>query len=94
MFQLTKEQGLIKLSCFKVARKGRSCVDQLFTVRQLGEIIEKNKRMLMVCVDLEKAYDRVDRELLWRVLRTYGVNGELMRAVRSLYDNGKACVSV
>ena len=76
-------------------RKGRSCVDQLFTVRQLGEkIIEKNKRILMVCVDLEKAYVRVDRELLWRVLRTYGVNGELMRVVRSLYDNAKACVSV
>ena len=76
-------------------RRGRSCVDQLFTVRQLGEkIIEKNKRMLMVCVDLEKAYDRVDRELLWRVLRAYGVNGELIRAVRSLYDDGKACVRV
>ena len=30
-------------------RKGRSCVDQLFTVRQLGEkIIKKNKRMLIV----------------------------------------------
>ena len=28
------------------------------------------------------------------MLRTYGVNGELMRAVRSLYDNVKACVSV
>ena len=76
-------------------RRGRSCVDQLFTVRQLGEkIIEMNKRMLMVCVDLEKAYDRVDRELLWRVLRAYGVNGELIRAVRSLYDDGKACVRV
>ena len=36
-------------------RKKRSCVDQMFTVRQLGEkIIEKNKRMVMVCVDLEK----------------------------------------
>ena len=69
-------------------QKGRSCVDQLFTVRQLGEkIIEKNTRMLMVYVYLEKAYDRVDRELLWRVPRQYGVNGELMRAVRSLYNN-------
>ena len=47
--------------------------------------------MLIVRVDLEKAYDRVDRELLWKVLRTYG---ELMRAVRSLYDNSKASVSV
>ena len=34
-------------------RKGRSSVDQL--------IIEKNKRMLMVCIDLQKAYDRVER---------------------------------
>ena len=74
-------------------RRGRSCVDRLFTVRQLGEkIIEKNKRMLMVCVDLAKAYDRVDRELLWRVLKAYGVNGELIRAMRSLYGDGKACV--
>ena len=30
-------------------RKKRSCADQMFTVRQLGEkIIEKNKRVLMV----------------------------------------------
>ena len=40
-------------------RKKRSCVDQIFTVRQLGEkVIERNERMVMVCVDLEKAYDR------------------------------------
>ena len=63
-------------------RKGRSCVEQLFIVKQLGEkIIEKNKRMLIIFVHLEKAYDRVDRELLWSVLRRYGANGALMRAV-------------
>ena len=60
-------------------------VEQLFTIRQLEEkVIEKNK-MIMVCVDLEKAYDRVDRELLWRVLESYGVNGALLRAVRTLH---------
>ena len=48
----------------------------------------------MVCMDLEKAYNRVERELLWRLLRAYGVNGELIRAVRSLYDDGKTCVRV
>ena len=68
-------------------RNKRSCVDQMFTVRQLGEkIIEKNKRMVMVCVDLEKAYDRVDREMLWQVLESYAVGGRLGRAVNSLYE--------
>ena len=93
MRTITKGKVLEEQGAF---RRGRSCVDQLFT-QQLGEkikIIEKNKRMLMVCVDLAKAYDRVERELLWRVLRAYGVNGELIRAVRSLYDDGKACVRV
>ena len=37
-------------------RKGRSCMDQLFTVRMLSEkTIVKNKRIIIVCVDLEKA---------------------------------------
>ena len=47
----------------------RSCIDQLFTVRQLGEkIIENKKTMIMVCVDLDKVFDRVNRELLWLVV--------------------------
>ena len=33
------------------------------------KINEENKRMLMVCVDLEKAYNRLDRELLWKMLK-------------------------
>ena len=38
-------------------RKGRSCIDQIFTVRQLGEkVLEKGKQMAVACVDLEKAY--------------------------------------
>ena len=48
----------------------------------------------MVYVDLEKAYDRVDREMLWQVLESYGVSGRLGRAVRSLYDRCQARVRV
>ena len=39
----------------------------------------------MVFVELEIAYDRVDREMLWLVFKIYGVSGRLGRAVRSLY---------
>ena len=50
--------------------------------------------MVMMCVDLKKAYDRVDREMLWQVLDSYGVGGRLGRAVRSLYERRQACVRV
>ena len=45
-------------------------------------------------LDLEKAYDRVDRDAMWNVLRLYGIDGRLLRGVRSLYVGSKACVRV
>ena len=76
-------------------RKRRSCTEQLFTVRMLSEkIIAKNKSMIMVCVDLEKTYDNVNREMMWKVLEEYGIRGSLVKAVRSMYVNCEACVEV
>ena len=68
-------------------RKGRSCMDQIFTIRQLSEkMIDKNKKMVVACVDLEKVYDRVGRDKLWKEpeLEEYGVKGRLLRVIRSL----------
>ena len=48
----------------------------------------------MCFVDLEKAFDRVPRGLLWRVLREYGVTGHLIQAVRSLYDRCQSLVRI
>ena len=49
-------------------RKRKSCVDQLFTVRMLSEkTIAKNKRIIIVCVDLEKAYEGADVECARKV---------------------------
>ena len=50
----------------------RGCVDQAFTIRQLSEkLLEKNRQMTVVCVDLEKAYDKVCSKKLWYVLDEY-----------------------
>ncbi|KAJ0039456.1 hypothetical protein NL108_015330 [Boleophthalmus pectinirostris] len=46
----------------------------------------------MCFVDLEKAFDRVPRGVLWGALWEYGVRGPLLRAVRSLYDRSRSCV--
>ncbi|KAK3512205.1 hypothetical protein QTP70_000467 [Hemibagrus guttatus] len=45
-------------------------------------------------VDLEKAFDRVPRGILWEVLWEYGVRGPLLRAVRSLYNRSRSLVRI
>ena len=74
-------------------RRGKSCVDQIFTIRQLSEkVLEKNKQMVIACIDLEKAYDKVCRVRLRQVLECYGIQGGLMIAIRSMYLGSQACV--
>jgi hypothetical protein len=58
--------------------------DQVFAVRQVVEkYLEKGKDVFWAFMDLEKAYDRIDRKALWKVLRLYGVGGRLLNAVKS-----------
>ncbi len=43
---------------------------------------------------LEKAYNRVDREALWSVLKVYGVGGQLLQRIQAFYREANACVRV
>ena len=71
---------------------GRGCYDKIFVVKQIVEkTIEKNKNTYMAFVDLEKAYDNMSREKLWKMLDKYGINGMLLRAIQALYVGSKAC---
>ena len=39
-------------------------------------------------IDLEKAYDMVNRETLWQVLRMYDMKCKLLSGIKSMYvDN-------
>ena len=48
----------------------------------------------MAFMDLEKASDRVDRVLMWQVMRIYGIGGRVLKGIMSLYDEGRVCVRV
>ena len=51
-------------------RAMRGYLDQVFTLRQVMEkAIEKRRELFMVFIDLEKAYDRVNRVKLWEALK-------------------------
>ena len=44
--------------------------------------------------DFEKAYDRVPWDKLWKILREYGIEGQLLRAIKSFYCRQEVCVKV
>lgn len=50
----------------------------------------RGKEVLWTLMDLEKAYDRVDREALWNVLQMHGIVEGLLRAIKSFYKNSSA----
>ena len=76
-------------------KPGRRCVDQVFMMKQMIEkFVDKNKGLSVAYMELEKAYDRIDRETMWRVLGMYGINGQLLKVVQSLYEKSEACVRV
>ena len=49
--------------------------------------------VFLVLVDLEKAYNTIDRQGMWQMLRVYGVGGKLLEAVQ-FYVDDRACVLV
>ncbi len=65
-------------------RPGRSTVHHLFALRHFIDHARLAKRALYTCfVDLQKAYDTVQHELLWKRLRQIGVSPRMLAAVQS-----------
>ena len=40
-------------------------------------------------VDMEKAYDRVNRRKLFEVMRSYGIHEKLIRTIERVYEDNK-----
>ena len=74
-------------------RPNRSTTDMMFVIRRLQELARKRRIPPYVCfIDLTKAYDSVDRTLLWTVLARFGVPYIMISVIRQFHDGMRACV--
>ena len=78
-----------------VSEQGGCCVDQIFTLKQIVEKAQEKKwRVYVGFMDLKKAYDWVNWEALWQVLRMYDVGGKLLNGIKSMNVNILLCIRV
>ena len=67
-------------------RPDRSTTDMMFVLRRLQEVGRKAGVSLHMCfVDIQKAYDTVDRTLLWQVLTCIGVPPQTITVSRAIH---------
>ena len=45
-------------------------------------------------MDFKRAFDSVNRQKLWSVLKTNGLKGNLFKVIKSMYESVKACVRI
>ena len=69
-------------------RQNRSCADQIASLRIIVEqSLEWNSPLYINFIDYEKAFDSVDRETLWKLLRHYGVPKKIISLIRCTFQD-------
>ena len=72
-------------------RKDRSCSDQIAALRIIVEqSLEWRSSLYINFIDFEKAFDSVDRDSLWKIMRHYGIPNKYVSVIRETYQ-GMEC---
>ena len=74
-------------------RSGRSCCEQIFTLRNIIEQSQEFRAPLLInYIDFKKAFDSIHRESLWKIAKIYGVPDKYINIFKSLYRSSSCCV--
>ena len=74
-------------------RKGRSCCEQIFALRQIIEkAIALDSNLLITFIDFKKAFDCVHRPSVWNILRSYGIPDKIIGIIQNFYKDSRCAV--
>ena len=74
-------------------RKGYSTTDQIFTLKCIVELfLCQGRRLFCTFVDYSKAFDSINRAMLWKKLISYDVSGKVFNVILNMYKSIKSCV--
>ena len=74
-------------------KKGYSTVDHLFTLLAfVQKQFSLNRKLYVAFIDFEKAFDSINRHILWPILLKNKIKGKLYDCIRSMYESVKCRV--
>jgi hypothetical protein len=63
-------------------------MEAIFLIRQLIErCMEQKEDLHIIFIDLEKAYDKVPRNVMWWDLQKHKVSSKYITLIKYMYDN-------
>ena len=69
-------------------RQDRSCTDHIATMRIIIEqSLEWQTPLYTVFVDFQKAFDSVDRNIIWRLMHHYGFPQKFVTIIQQMYED-------
>jgi len=76
-------------------RKGFSTIDNMFVLQCIFDIYRnQKKRIYCAFIDLKRAFDTMNRPMLWSKLMSYNINDKFLDIVKSMFNQAKSRVSV
>ncbi|XDV53672.1 hypothetical protein PO909_022110 [Leuciscus waleckii] len=74
---------------------GRDITDTICTIRDVVDSLDKDgEGGIVLCIDLNKAFDRVEHSFIEQTMRRFGFGERILRWISLLYNNAKSCVKV
>ena len=74
-------------------RPERSTATHILALRRLVEEVNNHKKeAVIVFIDFKKAFDSIDRNIMFQILEAYGIPREIINSIKIMYTNTSATV--